>query len=239
MIDIHCHLLPGIDDGPATLGAAIGLAEIACRNGITHAVLTPHIHPGRYENERESIRHACESFSNELRKRGVPLLLGYAAEVRIGPEILPMIEADRIPFLGSIEGYRVMLLEFPHSHIPVGSVNLVGWLLARKIRPLIAHPERNKDVMRKPEKILDYTRMGCMLQVTAGSVAGSFGRQAQAASHYLLENGLVFALASDAHNPGNRPPELEPGRQMAERILGEELSWKLVVQNPMSLIFNG
>lgn len=238
MIDIHCHLLPGIDDGPASMEEALKLAEIASRSGITRAVATPHIHHGRYGNDKNRIRNSFDGFSKELRKRGIPLLLGFSAEVRIGPEILPMIERDEIPFLGEIEGCNVMLLEFPHGHIPMGSERLAKWLLARKIIPMIAHPERNKDVIREPGRIMPFVRMGCMLQVTAGSVAGLFGGQAQKTSHHLLKEGLVFALASDAHNANHRPPELEPGRRCAERIVGESFSWNLVYRNPLSLLLN-
>lgn len=239
MIDLHCHLLPGIDDGPRTLEESVKLAELASRNGITRATVTPHIHPGRYDNDKNRIQSAFESFSRELRKREIPLLLGFSAEVRIGAEIIPMIEREEIPFMGSYEGFRVMLLEFPHSHIPMGSENLVNWLLERQIRPMIAHPERNKEIISDPERIVPFLKRGCMLQVTAGSAAGDFGVPAQKAAHYLLRKEWVFILASDAHNAHHRPPELEPGRKAAEKILGEEASWNLVNQNPMSLIFNG
>ena len=168
MIDLHCHLLPNIDDGPKSLEEALTLAELAAKNGIIRAIATPHIHPGRYENDRINIQDAYARFSRELKERGIPLLLGFSAEVRMGPEIIPMIERNEIPFLGSIDGYKVMLLEFPHSHIPIGSEKLVNWLLARKIRPMIAHPERNKEIVRNPEKASVLIRKGCMLQVTAG-----------------------------------------------------------------------
>lgn len=239
MIDLHCHLLPNIDDGPKSLEEALTLAELAAKNGIIRAIATPHIHPGRYENDRINIQDAYARFSRELKERGIPLLLGFSAEVRMGPEIIPMIERNEIPFLGSIDGYKVMLLEFPHSHIPIGSEKLVNWLLARKIRPMIAHPERNKEIVRNPEKASVLIRKGCMLQVTAGSVSGLFGSPVQKAAAYLLKNDWIFAMASDAHNFHHRPPEMESGRRVAEKILGEEASWNLVRQNPMSIIFNG
>ena len=125
-----------------------------------------------------------------------------------------------------------MLLEFPHSHIPTGSDRMVAWLLAHDVRPMIAHPERNKEVIRKFEKILPFVELGCLLQVTAGSVAGRFGPLALQRATELLEHGFVHVLASDAHNLDVRYPELETGRAAAERIVGSAASWRLVRDTP-------
>ncbi len=236
MIDIHCHLLPGIDDGPKTLEQAMDLARAAVANGITHSVVTPHIHPGRYANTAASIQQTLNRFQRALREHGIPLQLGYAAEVRLSVEILSMVENGEIPFYGESEGFQVLLLEFPHSHIPVGSDNLVRWLLDRKIRPLVAHPERNKDIMRKFDKVLPFIEMGCLFQLTAGSVAGDFGGPAQSTARALLEQGCVTLLASDAHNVDRRPPRLDHGRDAAAEIVGDTLAARLVYERPLALV---
>ena len=175
MIDLHCHLLPGIDDGPATLEEALEMARIAVANGIKEAYVTPHLHPGRWENDLPKIAAAVEAYRAAVAEAGIPLEIGYAAEVRLDYEIVLLIEAGRVPFLGALDGQQVMLLEFPHSHVPVGADKFVAWLLAHNIRPMIAHPERNKDVMRDPGKIEPFVRAGCLLQLTADAVAGEFG----------------------------------------------------------------
>jgi protein-tyrosine phosphatase len=236
MIDLHCHLLPGIDDGPETLEESIALAEHAVKNGIFHAVVTPHIHPGRYDNELESIRSAVVAFQSELGRRGIPLRLGFAGEVRLSLEIMDLIAQDRIPFLGERDGYKILLLELPHGNVPVGADKFAAWLLKNKIRPLIAHPERNKEIMDDVNKLTPFVTMGCLLQVTAGSVAGDFGERARNRAVDLLERGWVSILASDAHNLEQRPPELEPGRIAAAAIVGESESWKLVHDTPQSLL---
>lgn len=236
MVDLHCHFLPGIDDGPASLEEAVALARTAVENGIGRVVVTPHIHCGRYENDLDSIRPVFEMLSRELEIRGIPIRLDFAAEVRMGPEIIEMIESERLPFLGMLDGYRMLLLEFPHSHIPLGSEKMVNWLLLRKIRPVIAHPERNKDVMRSLSKIVPFIEMGCLLQVTAGSVAGNFGPFCQDICVKLLESEWVWALASDAHNLAYRPPELEAGRAAAEKVVGNAASWAMVHDNPASIL---
>ena len=236
MIDLHCHLLPGVDDGPQTMEESIALAAHAVRSGIVRAVITPHVHAGRYSNELASIKADLDRFRTELRRRKIPLQVGLGAEVRLGEEIIPMVMEERIPFIGARDGYRIMLLELPHSHVPVGADKFVGWLLKRKIRPLIAHPERNKDVLHDISKITPLVSMGCWLQVTAGSVAGKFGEPARKRAVQLLERGWVSILASDAHNLEHRPPELEPGRLAAAAIIGEEESWKLVRDNPLAIV---
>lgn len=239
MIDLHCHLLPGIDDGPETLDDALAMARLASNNGIRKAVITPHVHVGRYDNDLQSIRRHLSAFAEELRKNDIPLEVGCAGEVRIDPEITGMIEEGRIPFLGEVGGFRILLLEFPHGSIPVGSEKFVAWLLGRKIRPMIAHPERNKDVMRDVEKIFPYVRMGCWLQVTAGSLTGVFGPHARQRAAQLLERGWVQILASDAHNLGARTPELAAGRAAAEKIVGAEESWAMVRERPSAIIGEG
>jgi protein-tyrosine phosphatase len=232
MIDVHCHLLPGIDDGPQTLDAALALAQIAVTSGIVKAILTPHILPRRYDNTLTGIREATLRFRDELRTRGIALELGYAAEVRIGPEIMALAEAQTLPLLGTIDGYGIVLLEFPDSHILPGSDKLAEWLLNRKIRPLIAHPERNKDVMRNLEAIAPFVHMGCWLQLTAGSLTSGFGPRCHERSRQLLERGWVHLVASDAHDMPGRTPELAPARAAAEDIVGEAESWRLVRERP-------
>ncbi len=235
MIDLHCHLLPGIDDGPATMEESLALAKLAVANGITGAVVTPHIHIGRYDNTLDSIGVAYQQFKAELERQSIPLQLGMAAEVRIGFEMVQLVSNGQLPFLGVLSNNKVLLLEFPHSHIPPGSDKLMGWLLDRGICPMIAHPERNKTIIRELEKIVPFVEMGCHLQVTAGSVAGDFGQFAQECAFQMLKNRWVTILASDAHNIKSRPPALEPGRAAAAKIVGEDESWRLVQDTPSQI----
>ena len=232
MIDLHCHLLPGIDDGPDTLEQALELAQIAVSNGIQSAVVTPHVHPGRYENTAQSIAIEVEKFRDALAEANIDLNIAAAGEVRLSAEILAMFAQQQLPFLGEWQGQQVMLLELPHSHVPPGSDKLVKWLMDRGIRPMIAHPERNKGMMRELDQIKPFVELGCLFQLTAGSVAGSLGPAAELVAQHILEMGVVTILASDAHNAKHRPPNLEPGRRVVERLLGESVSWDMVKNNP-------
>jgi len=239
MIDIHCHLLPGIDDGAKTLADALDMARVAVGDGINHAVMTPHLHPGRYENTRSSTEQPIREFRAALQREQIPLNISVAAEVRLSPEILQLLDRNEVPFLGELAGYQIMLLEFPHSHIPLGADNLVKTLLQKKIRPIIAHPERNKDVIRDVAKIEPFIEMGCLLQLTAGAVAGNFGEGPQLRAVQLLERGVVFALASDAHNLKKRRPELREGMKAAAKIVGEKAAYALVDKNPRAVVRPG
>lgn len=236
MIDLHCHLLPGVDDGPDTLDEAVALCRHAVEAGITHSVVTPHVHPGRYANDACSIPAVVAVLREALRAEAVPLQLGYSGEVRISPEILPMVASGHIPFHGEWQGRRVLLLEFPHSHILPGSDKLVRWLLQRDIVPMIAHPERNKDVMRDLSRLHDFVQMGCLFQVTAGSLAGRFGEQAEVRAREIVAEGWATVLASDAHNLKSRPPELRDGLAVAIELLGEEAANRLVQANPWAIV---
>jgi protein-tyrosine phosphatase len=236
VIDLHCHLLPGIDDGPDTVEEALDLCRHAVAAGITHSVVTPHVHPGRYVNDARNIAIAAQNFQQRLQQENIPLRIAFSGEVRISPEILPMVLAGHIPFHGEWEGRKVMLLEFPHSHILPGSDKLIRWLLQRNILPLIAHPERNKDVMRDLSRLHEFVHMGCLLQVTAGSLAGRFGEMAEERAREIVVAGWATVLASDAHNLKARPPELADGLAVAESLIGVSEAAKLVNENPWQMV---
>lgn len=237
MIDLHCHLLPGIDDGPSNMDEAIELARLAVANGIKGVVVTPHIQPGVYENTKGTIEQVFNQFRLAVDAEQIPLKLGMAAEVRISPEVISMLAAGEIPFLGEEDGYKYMLLEFPHGNIPPGSDKMINRLLDQKIRPVIAHPERNMEVMQKLEKIEPFVDQGCLLQVTSGSIAGQFGPYVQQCARNMFEQDWVYILASDAHDSGFRQPALEAGRKAAAEIIGEDASWELVRGRPERIVF--
>lgn len=236
MIDLHCHYLPGIDDGAQTLEEALDLARAAVAAGISIAVVTPHVHPGRYENTARSIGPLRDAFQRVLEHEGIPLDVRAGGEVRISADILSMVEAGDVPSIGILDGYQVMLLEFPHSHLLTGADNLFGWLLDRRIRPLIAHPERNKEVMRNPDKIQAYVEMGCMLQLTGASVVGDFGKPAQECARRLIERGWVSVVATDAHNLRYRPPCLDRAHEALRALGGAGLARELTQDMPARIV---
>ena len=222
MIDLHCHLLPGVDDGAESVQDALALAKIAVNDGIEHMVLTPHVHPGRYENTRSTLVPAFTRFQAALKESGLELSVSIAGEVRLSAEVLQMVANNELPFLGRWEDYNVLLLELPHSHIPPGSDKLVKWLMDRKILPMIAHPERNKDIVANLDKMRPFVEMGCLFQLTAMSVTGDFGQQAHQRAHEILEQNWATVVATDAHNTQHRPPVLSRAKQLVTQMYGAD-----------------
>nr|WP_067298193.1 CpsB/CapC family capsule biosynthesis tyrosine phosphatase [Marinobacterium profundum] len=235
MIDLHCHLLPGIDDGASSIEDALSLARMAVADGITHAVLTPHLHPGRYDNTPEIIQAAVEAFRAALIDAQIPLEVKAAAEVRLSAELLMLIGKGQVPFLGRWDGKDVLLLELPHSHIPPGTEKLIKWLQDRNILPMIAHPERNKAIMADIGKLSCFVDMGCLFQLTAMSITGGFGAKAQAASQEMLHKGWATVIASDAHNTDHRPPLLSRAFKAAAELVGEADARQLVLDRPAKI----
>jgi len=235
MIDLHCHLLPAVDDGPQNLDEALGLARACVDDGITHAVLTPHVFPGRHANTRASIAAACAWFRRELAKAQVPLAVSFAGEVRLMPEVLDLLALGELPFLGCSAGRRNLLLEMPDGQIPLGAERFMHQLLRAGVRPVIAHPERNKAVMDQPQRVQAFVDAGCLLQLTAGSLLGSFGARAQAVSRLLLDAGLVAVVASDSHNLLRRPPQLRAARRLLQHERGAATAFELLAAAPARL----
>lgn len=236
MIDLHSHILPQIDDGPRDLTQSVLLLRAAAESGVTRMVATPHIHPGRYPNTLNSIAAAFRSFLESVQCYGIKIKLALAAEVRISDEVMLLAEQEELPMLGHWYGDPVVLLEMPHSHIPPGINHLLSWLTKKNIRPMVAHPERNKDVIRDIRNIDGLLRAGCLLQVTAGALTGQFGEPVQVRAEQILKKGLATVLASDAHHPVRRPPNLLAGRLAAERLIGGEKAQTLVFDNPELIV---
>lgn len=235
MIDLHAHLLPGIDDGADDMTAALAMARLAVDGGTTHMVCTPHLHAGRYDNTPASIAQALQGFRAALAQAGIPLQVAAAAEVRFDMEIMLWQRAGQLPFLGKWQDKDVLLLEFPHSDIPFGAEKLTQWLLERHIVPLIAHPERNKGVMRTPSRLKAFIDQGCLLQVTAGALVGRFGERAQELAEEMLRDDVVTVIASDAHNLQHRPPLLAEGRERAAALVGEAAAEALLLTRPAAI----
>ena len=235
MIDLHCHMLPGIDDGAPDLATALEMARVAVADGITMVACTPHIHPGRYENTAESIAAACKDFREELAQAGVDLEITYGADTQIVPELLEDLQSGRIP---TLHGSRYFLFEPSHHIYQEGMLALLAQVLGAGYVPIITHPERLNYIERHYEQFLQAVEMGAWLQLTAGSVSGRFGERIQNVAHRFLRDGVTHLLATDAHNLKNRAPLLGEGRDAAAKLVGEEEAQRLVSARPAAVIAN-
>jgi len=235
MIDLHSHILPGVDDGAKTLDVAFDMLKLSIDQGVKIQILTPHIHIGRYDNQRKELEKAFQRFRQSVADADLPIKLLLASEVRIGPEVIQLAKQDAIPCLGEYKGRKVFLLEFPVHDIPFGSENLVSWLLNNGYRPIIAHPERNSTFLSNRKKLNTFLDMGCLTQLTACSLTGRFGKPIQKMSVELLEQGKITVIASDCHNLKGRKPDLFTGFSLAKDVIGDAAAKKLVTSNPATL----
>lgn len=238
MIDIHSHILPGIDDGARTLDEALDMLRIAIDQGVTTQVLTPHIHIGRFNNTKQHIEQEFTKFKDQVDAANLNIKLLLGAECRIGPEVMQLVNNNAIPWLGEYEDQKTFLLEFPRTEIPFGSDNLVKWLLSKNCLPIIVHPERNTTFLNNRNKLQTFIDLGCPLQITASSITGKFGSDVQQMCEELLIAEQITAIASDCHNLKGRTPDLLTGLEKARSIIGTEKSNLLVTDKPEVLINN-
>jgi protein-tyrosine phosphatase len=232
MIDLHCHILAGIDDGAKSLDEALALITLAEQQGVSRMVATPHIHLGIYDNNLQSINTAFEILSNEVNKSDLTVELYAAAEVRIAPEITLFIEQQQLPFLGRFDNHDVLLLELPSSHVPAGTDKLVSWLFAHNVIPMIAHPERNRELQSHPERINPFVQAGCLFQLTASSLIGDMGESAQLLSEYWIKQRIYSIVASDCHSIKRRPPKMSLAVQLIEQLTDDKYAHQLSTLTP-------
>jgi protein-tyrosine phosphatase len=234
MIDLHCHMLPGIDDGAPNREVALAMARCAAGDGISVVACTPHIYPGLYDNNRTRIEEAVEAFRQVLAEEGIALELTTGADTHLEPELLKGIRAGRIPTLG---GSRYLLLEPPHHSVPPRFEESVFNLRTAGIVPVITHPERLSWIESHYEVFTRIVHSGsAWMQVTAGSLTGRFGSRPQYWGERMLDEGLVHILATDSHHIDRRPPLLAEGREAAAKRVGEEESWHLVKTRPQAIL---
>lgn len=236
MIDLHCHMLPGIDDGAPDLATALQMAKIAVDDGIRMTACTPHIYPGLFDNSGEQIVRHVEAFRTRLQEAGIPLELTYGADIQMVPGLVRGLQSGHMP---TLHGTRYFLFEPPHYMVPTGFLQLLFDVMACGYVPVITHPERLKWLDDEYyEWFADAARHGAWIQLTAGAVTGRFGRPPKYWSERFLDEGLVHILGTDAHDTKRRPPLLEEGRVAAERFVGADEADLLVSGRTRAIIEN-
>ncbi len=235
MIDLHCHLLPGNDDGAADLDASLEMARIAVDDGIEMIACTPHIYPGLFENDSAGIRRQVAALSERLAEAGIPLKLTWGADAHVDPNLLARLKNGTAP---SLNDTRYFLLEPPHHVAPPNFAQFTFAFLAAGYVPVITHPERLSWIEEHYGTFCDLSDKGAWMQVTAGSLTGRFGKTARYWGERMLDEGRVHILATDAHSPDNRPPLLAEGREAAAKWVGGEEARHLVETRPFGIFEN-
>ncbi|MBH0076882.1 capsule biosynthesis protein CapC [Pseudoalteromonas sp. SWYJ118] len=235
MIDIHSHILPGIDDGAKDLSDSLALLNIAQNDGITHMVATPHIHIGRFNNSVSQLYSELANLKAQALVNNIGIKLAVAAEVRLDVELMSLVLGNKLPFIGTLNSVNYLLLELPHSHVPQGYDKFINWLAKQNIKVIIPHPERNRDIQVNPFYIDRLKQLGCDFQLTASSIEGAWGETAKNISIDMLKKGLVTYVASDAHSVKRRPPILSKAKKIVSELIGEIEAQNLFFNNPQRL----
>jgi protein-tyrosine phosphatase len=235
MIDLHTHLLPGIDDGSKSMEQSLEMARIAVDDGITVMACTPHIYPGLYMNDAAGITAGRDKLQRHLDESGINLRLVVGADAHLVPELLSGLQSGRVPTLNNS---RYFLLE-PSHHIAVPNFDsAVFEIMVAGYMPIITHPERLTWIEDHYSTFVDMAKRGVWLQLTAGAIVGKFGSRAKYWSERLLSDGLVHIIASDAHNTGRRSPQMSEAFEMAVKQMGKQEATRMVLGRPKAILDN-
>ncbi len=263
MIDLHAHILPGLDDGAGTLEESVEMCRISYDDGVRTVVATPHILPGVYENNRSTILAGVQKLNEAIGKLGIgssedgmksldpkasyglnseprtrhseqPFVVLPGADVHFSPNLFELCNNGGIMTVS--DGGRYLMVEFDSMSLPYQGEEALFKLIARGIIPIITHPERNFEIARTPKRYYRMIKMGCLGQVTAMSLTGEFGPEVKRVAERLLSHRLIHFIASDTHSVHQRPPLLSPAVREAEKTVGRDEARRMVTEYPRALL---
>lgn len=235
MIDLHCHILPGIDDGSPDIELSLAMARRAVEDGITVTACTPHIMPGYYNNAGPAIRTHVKALQAALDKNAIPLKLTTGADVHLVTDLVSGLKSGRIL---SLADSRYFLFEPPHNIAPPRMLDSIFDVMSAGYVPIITHPERLRWIEEQYDVMGQAVHNGAWIQLTAASVTGKFGKRAQYWSDRMLDEGLVHILATDAHNMRTRSPVLSEAVEAVSRRLGDDAARDMVFTRPQAVLDN-
>jgi protein-tyrosine phosphatase len=232
MVDIHHHLLPGLDDGSDSLDTSVAMAAIAVAEGITHVVCTPHAN-GQYGFDPAINAALTDELRGRLSAEGIPLTLGSGCDFHLSFDNVKQAQAEPARF--SINGLGYILVEVPDYGLPPGLTETFYDLQLAGLTPILTHPERNPTLQHEPARLKDWLRSGVLIQVTADSLTGHKGKSAARMALQLLEDRWVHFLATDAHNTTGRPPRMREAHDLVATQFGASYARSLCITNPLAV----
>lgn len=236
MVDLHCHILPGVDDGAENLEEALQMARMAADSGVREIIATPHCnlpHAPRKNYASASLQERMEQFREVVRQAGIPVSLSLGAEVLCTPDIESLLARGKLPTLA---GSRYLLMEFFFDESMAYMTDRLSCVAAAGLIPVVAHPERYDAVQRDPYALEQWFARGYVLQLNKGSILGQLGRGAEAAANWLLGQGLAHVVASDAHTSVARTPHMRQIREYLEDTCGPDYAELLLHTNPQRIL---
>lgn len=235
MIDLHSHILPGIDDGSPDLETSLDMARMAVAAGTQVLACTPHVTPGIYDNTAATIFSSINALRSALKEAQIPLHLVAGCDAHVRPDMVEFVGSD---LHYRLHGTRYFLFEPPHHVIPPQIDGLAERLVKAGFVPVLTHPERLSWIGKRYDILEKLNAVGCLIQVTAGSFTGNFGSRARDLALRLLEEGRVDIIASDAHNLTSRPPTMDKARDLVAELVGEEVAQDMVRERPLQILRN-
>ncbi len=233
MIDLHVHLVPGVDDGPKDLETALALARLAYAGGVRIATLTPHHMPGMYENTAEQIQGYVKQMQDHYDREGIDIHLLPGQEAFPEGDLKERYENGELQTLG---GGDYLLVDLPQQDCPYYMEQLLFSLQAKGLMPILAHPERNRALRHHPERLQAMINTGMRAVMSAGSLHGAFGASAQKAAQEFLQRGLIQLVASDAHHPDGPAYFPLQNRPVIEALIGPERTHEVMEINPQRVL---
>lgn len=234
MIDLHIHILPGLDDGPSSLEEAIEMCILSSDEGIHTLVATPHVIREVYDNTRDIILHAVESLNTSLSRKRIPIKVLPGADVHLDHDVIERLENMDLCTLN--DNKRYILLELPETLSGLHLTRAVSALRKRGLCPVLSHPERSPSFQQNVERLYNLVNSGVLVQITARSLMGGFGKEAKRFAEKLLKHRLVHIIASDAHASTTRAPGLLGAVKRAITLTGEEEALKMVQETPSNIL---
>ncbi|QFF99875.1 hypothetical protein PB01_14155 [Psychrobacillus glaciei] len=218
LVDIHNHILPGLDDGAQSMEEAILLAANAVANGVTHIIATPHHLNGKYMNSSIVVKEAVASIFRELSNKNIPVKILPGQEIHLTPNILEDLDNNLLTLANS---GKYILIELPYNHIPAQTLESFYQIQLKGYIPIIAHPERNSELRRNKQLLYEFVNKGALIQITASSLIGANGRSLKMYTKKLIKHNLVHFISSDAHHYVKRPFLLKKAYQYVEKKFSE------------------
>ncbi|RJQ51436.1 MAG: tyrosine protein phosphatase [Nitrospiraceae bacterium] len=234
MIDIHSHILPAIDDGPDTLEKSLTMAKIAVHEGIDTIVATPHSNNGVFNIHPDKILGEVRQLNKTLKEEKIPLTVLPGSDVHVNFNLLDDIKSRRVMTVNN--GDRYIILELPSFGLPPNLSDFIWDLKLYGITPIFSHPERNEAIQENMDMLYDFIRQGALLQITAMSLTGEFGKKAEKCAVSLLKHNLAHVIATDSHSVRRRPPVLSKALKIAIKLVGTDNALRMVVGTPSNII---
>ena len=235
MIDLHCHMLPGVDDGAATEKEALLMAQVAVDSGVTDVALTPHCNvPGKFSNYYDQqLEGRFRRFEQLLHRENGSLTVHRGMEVFVTPELPRLLDNGSLLTLG---GSRYLLVEFAFGEEAWFADDILCQIRQYDLIPVVAHPERYSFLQDEPRHLLRWVGDGCLLQLNKGSFFGMFGRHAAKTAHWCLDCGCLHLIGSDAHSPYRRTPRLNDVYDLVADAVSPETAQLLLHDNPAAIL---